>query len=185
MFSTPAHERRSQAFGADVEAVIAVLTREKVKGGVGDIAALPVDSRMILAAGFGERTPRDFRRAGAAIVRRLKNFDSAAVVVGRATDAQVRALAEGLLLGGYAFKVSSPADSTSKPPSIAIVVEQAEARAEALRVGVVTASATRLARDLANTPSSTKTPIWLAKQAVALGRTSGLEVRVRDAHRAP
>ncbi len=172
------------AFGADVEAVIAVLTREKVKGGVGDIAALPVDSRLILAAGVGEATPRDFRRAGAAIVRRLKSVDSAAIVVGRATDAQVRALAEGLLLGGYAFKVSSSTDSPDSDPtalSITIVVERADERADALRVGVVTASATRLARDLANTPSSTKTPAWLAKQAVALGRKSGLDVRVREA----
>jgi leucyl aminopeptidase len=168
-----------EAFGVDVEAVVAVLTREKVKGGIGDIAALPVDSRLVLAAGFGEQTPRDFRRAGAAIVRRLKSVDSAAIVVGRAADAQLRALAEGLLLGGYAFKMTS-ATETPKPLSITIVVEQAEAP-EALRVGVVTASATRLARDFANTPSSTKTPAWLAKQAVALGRTSGLEVRVRDA----
>jgi len=37
-----------------------------------------------------------------------------------------------------------------------------------------------LARDLANTPSSTKTPAWLGKQASGLARRSGIEVRVRD-----
>ena len=42
-----------------------------------------------------------------------------------------------------------------------------------------TAEATRLARDLANTPSSRKTPAWLAAQAAAAGR-SGLDVKVRD-----
>ena len=169
------------AFGADVEAVVAVATREKVKGNVGDIAALPVDSRLILVAGVGEQTARDFRRAGAAIVRRLKSVESAAVVVGPASAAQVRALAEGLVLGGYSFKLTSSTDSAPAPLQITIVVERPEKRAEALRVGVITASATRLARDLANTPSSTKTPAWLAKQAEALARKSGLEVRVRDA----
>ena len=168
------------AFGTDADAVIGVLTREKIKGGAGDIAALPVGGRLVLAAGLGEQTPRDFRRAGAAIVRRLKSVESAAVVIGRASDAQVRALAEGLLLGGYSFKLTS-SEAASPALAITIVVERADTRSEALRVGVVTASATRLARDLANTPSSTKTPAWLAKQAVALARTSGLEARVRDA----
>ena len=124
------------AFGADVEAVVAVATREKVKGKVGDIAALPVDSRLILAAGVGEQTPRDFRRAGAAIVRRLKGVDSAAVVVGRASDAQVRALAEGLLLGGYSFKLTSSTGSADSDPaalSITIVVERADERGASRR----------------------------------------------------
>ena len=113
-------------------------------------------------------------------MRRLKGVESAAVVIGRASDAQVRALAEGLLLGGYSFKLTS-SEAASPALAITIVVERADARAEALRVGVVTASATRLARDLANTPSSTKTrPGWRSRQSRSRAR-AGLEVRVRDA----
>ena len=80
-------------------------------------------ARLILAAGVGEQTPRDLRRAGAAITRRLKTVESAAITVARrSTPAQVRALAEGLLLGGYSFKVTS----SPKPEvlaSVTLVVE--------------------------------------------------------------
>ena len=169
-----------KAFGADPAALHAVLSREKVKGKVGDITALPIESRLVFAVGLGDRTPRDYRRAGAAIARRLKSVDTAAVTVARRSPpAQVRALAEGLLLGGYSFKVTN----TPKPEvlkSVSLVVERSDARADALREGVLTASAALVARDLANTPSSTKTPAWLGKQAIALARKSGLEVTVRD-----
>jgi leucyl aminopeptidase len=152
-----------KAFGADPAVLHAVLSREKVKGKVGDITALPIESRLVFAVGLGDRTPRDYRRAGAAIARRLKSVDTAAVTVARRSPpAQVRALAEGLLLGGYSFKVTN----TPKPEvlkSVSLVVERSDARADALREGVLTASAALVARDLANTPSSTKTPAWLGK----------------------
>jgi leucyl aminopeptidase len=169
-----------ETFGVDPADLRAVLAREKVKGNVGDVASFPVGARLVFAAGLGERTPRDYRRAGAAIARRLKSVDTAAITVARRSpSAQVRALAEGLLLGGYSFKLTN----SPKPDvltSVSLVVDRADARADALREGVLTATAAFIARDLANTPSSTKTPAWLGRQAVALARKSGLEVTVRD-----
>jgi leucyl aminopeptidase len=44
----------------------------------------------------------------------------------------------------------------------------------------VTARAVHLARDLANAPSSTKSPTWLAEQATAVARAAGVAVRVLD-----
>jgi leucyl aminopeptidase len=170
-----------ESFGADSAALLAVLTREKTKGNVGDVGALPVGARLILAAGLGDGTPRDYRRAGAAIARRLKSVESAAITVARrSTPAQVKALVEGLLLGGYSFKVTnSPKPETLT--SITLVVDQlTDAISEAVAHGVTTATASALARDLANTPSSTKNPAWLARQAIALARKGGLEIRVRD-----
>jgi leucyl aminopeptidase len=103
-----------------------------------------------------------------------------AVTVGRrAAPAQVRALAEGLVLGGYSFKVSSTTEPSSSV-AVSFVVDNPDAGALALHDGVTTARATRFARDLANTPSSTKTPAWLARQATGLARRSGLEVTVRE-----
>ncbi|HZV26709.1 MAG TPA: M17 family peptidase N-terminal domain-containing protein, partial [Acidothermaceae bacterium] len=170
-----------ESFGADPDALLAVLTREKTKGNVGDVGGLPVGAGLILAAGLGDATPRDYRRAGAAIARRLKSVESAAVTVARrSTPAQIRALAEGLLLGGYSFKVTnSPKPETLA--SITLVVDQVtDAISEAVAHGITTATASALARDFANTPSSTKTPAWLARQATALARKSGLKIRVRD-----
>ena len=91
----------------------------------------------------------------------------------------MRALAEGLLLGGYSFKVTN----NPKPDTLAsvtLVVDRLAGVAQAARDGVTTATATILARDLANTPSSTKTPAWLARQAQVAARKGGLGVRVRD-----
>jgi leucyl aminopeptidase len=170
-----------EAFGADPAALLAVLAREKTKGNGGDVAVFPVGARLVLAAGLGDGTPRDYRRAGAAIARRLKSVESAAITVARrSSPAQVRALAEGLLLGGYSFKVTnSPKPETLA--SITLVVDQlSDPITEAVAHGVVTAAASALARDFANTPSSMKTPAWLAKQATGLARKSGLAIRVRD-----
>jgi leucyl aminopeptidase len=91
----------------------------------------------------------------------------------------VRALAEGLLLGSYGFKV------TTKPKpdtltTVYVIADRPAAVRDALRVGIRTAAATKVARDLANTPSSTKTPVWLARQATTLARRAGVQVRVRD-----
>ncbi|MDQ1465214.1 MAG: hypothetical protein QOC73_2155, partial [Actinomycetota bacterium] len=56
-----------EAFGADADGLLAVVARDKVKGNAGDIVVLPFGSRIVLAAGVGGGTPRDLRRAGAAI----------------------------------------------------------------------------------------------------------------------
>ncbi len=113
----------------------------------------------------------------------MKSVESAAITVARRSNpAQVRALAEGLLLGGYSFKVTnSPKPETLT--SVTLVVDQlTDSRSRsAVAAGVVTATASALARDFANTPSSTKNPgVAGANRRPALARKSGLEVRVRD-----
>ncbi len=169
-----------ESFGADLATLDAVLAREKIKGNAGDVLVIPTGKRLVLVAGVGEASPRDLRRAGAAIARRIKSVASVGITLGRqANGPQLRALAEGLLLGGYSFRVGAE----TKPPtleSIALVVDRPGAVAAALRHGVITATASRIARDLANTPSSTKTPAWLAKQATTAARRSGLTARVLD-----
>ena len=47
----------------------------------------------------------------------------------------------------------------------------------------MTARATWLARDLANTPSNIKNPVWMADRASALAQEAGLEVTVWDLER--
>jgi leucyl aminopeptidase len=169
-----------EAFGADPVAVAAVLAREKVKGNAGEVVTVPAGERLLIVAGIGGGSPRDLRRAGAAIARRIKTVPSASVTVGRrAGAAQLRALAEGLLLGGYSFKVTqSPKPDTLE--SITLVVDKRDALAAALSQAITTATATRFARDLASTPSSTKTPAWLARQATTAARRAGLTASVLD-----
>ncbi len=174
-------EARSGDFGVDVAALRATVKRDQLKGNPGEVVALPVGERLLLAAGVGDGGPRDLRRAGAAIARRLKNVESAVLPVARQPKpAALRALVEGLLLGGYRFKITnSPKPETLK--RLALLAERpSEDARRALAVGVTTAHATMLARDLAFTPSSTKTPQWLAQQARAVARKAGLQITVRD-----
>jgi leucyl aminopeptidase len=174
----PSGRAAAEAFGADLRGLRAALARDKVKGNAGDVITVPAGDRLLIAAGVGEGTPGDMRRAGAAVARRIKSVESAAVtLVAKAGAAHARALTEGLLLGGYSFKVTNkPQPETLR----SVWIVGPEKLGGAVAAGITTATATRLARDLATTPSATKTPAWLARQAQAVARKAGLEVRVRD-----
>jgi leucyl aminopeptidase len=96
-----------------------------------------------------------------------------------ADDEGLRALAEGVLLASYAF--SRKSEPKPRPlAEVTLVVTDPAARAEALRRAVVTAAAATRARDLINTPSSEKSPEWLAEQAVRVARECGFAARVWD-----
>ena len=86
----------------------------------------------------------------------------------------VRAFGEGLALAAYAFgRVAADL------PGLDVTLLVDDRRAEAVRRAQVTAQAVHLARELTNTPSSTKSPAWLADQAVA-ATPKGVTVRVLD-----
>ena len=93
----------------------------------------------------------------------------------------VRAFAEGLLLGSYRFSLASGAARETGPSEVRILVpagnQEATAAVSAARA---VAEAVGLARDLANMPSSRKTPAWLAGEAARMAAASALTVRVRE-----
>lgn len=159
----------------------ATVARDKVTGKPGEVLAFPVADRLLLVAGVGDGGPRDLRRAGAAIARRLKNVESAALPLAKAPKpAGVRALVEGLLLGGYSFKITNNPKPAALKRLWLLAERVSDDARQALAAGVATATATMLARDLAFTPSSTKTPQWLAQQARSVARKAGLDITVRD-----
>jgi leucyl aminopeptidase len=175
------------ALGVDLAAH---LERESFKGEPGDVLALPAYGRLgetqnVLLVGLGKAagaTAASFRKAGASLVRKAgKNASVFALVTAQATAAELAAFAEGALLASYAFTEhkSEPKPATltrldlavRKPsPKLDAALERARHRA----------AATFLVRDLANAPSLDKTPAWLAKQAVTVGRKAGLEVSVLE-----
>jgi leucyl aminopeptidase len=173
-----AHLRAAGIPESALDAVAASFAREKVKGNAGDAVVIPAGDRLLVVVGVGAGAPGDFRRAGAALARRLRSVESAAVALPSGSGAQVRAIAEGLLLGGYRFKITN--NPKPQPLRSVVVVARGASSERALLDGVATAQATMLARDLAFTPSSTKTPQWLAQQARAVARKAGLEINVRD-----
>lgn len=168
-----------------------LLTHYGLRGAPGEKAEFPVDLgnglvRLALV-GVGSQTPADLRKAGAALARLAKGRSSAATTVasprgdGETVDAAgVTAFVEGALLGGYRFTMRSSAASADPVPAIELVAEQPDRISEPVWRGVALASATALARDLTNTPSSEKGPEWLASRADTLARENGLDIEVWD-----
>ncbi len=144
-------------------------------GKPGGITNLPVPGRRpraLVAVGVGDATLPDLRSYTAVAVRRAQTLadngarrlvlpvDSVAAPAG--AD-EVRAVVEAALLAGYRFRDTS----TPHPRRLAevVVVAADPDVAAAAHAGEVTAGSVAWARDLVNTPASTKTPAWLAARA--------------------
>ncbi|GAB3360680.1 leucyl aminopeptidase family protein [Modestobacter lapidis] len=145
-------------------------------GGLTDVPVAGRRPRSVVAVGVGDATLPELRSYAAVAVRRAQTLaehgarrlvlplDTAAAPAG--AD-EVRAAVETALLAGYRFRHTS----TAHPPrltGVTVVAVDADdpAVAAAAEAGRVTAGSVAWARDLVNTPSSTKNPAWLADQAV-------------------
>ncbi len=166
--------------GASPVDLTGLLARDKATGEAGEVlSATQSEGRLerVLAVGRGDGSPASLRKAGAALARKAKS--SAELVVDlreAALDGEgVRAFAEGLLLASYGHTYKRDAEPR---PLQKITLVGPKALQPGLDRAVTVATATAAARDLVNTPSLTKTPQWLAKEAATL--LKGLTVKVRD-----
>ncbi|GAB3154634.1 M17 family metallopeptidase [Amycolatopsis stemonae] len=173
----------------DVESEPLEIGGVRITGKAGDVQTVPAgEARWV--AGLGDGEPKQYRKAGAALVRAVnagladdvgaggRAFRAVQLVLPEEASAEhVTELALGLLLGGYRFKVSgedpSPTVRTVRLVTGNTGLAEPVARASAL------AAATALTRDLANTPSNVKTPAWLADTAARVAGP-GVDVTVRD-----
>jgi leucyl aminopeptidase len=123
------------------------------------------------------------RKAGAAVGRRVAPGRTlvTSALLGQPTEA-VQAFVVGLLLGSYRFsqKRDEP-DQGEAPGEVRLLVSGPDGHPDAVAAARTVAGAVALARDLTNTPSTRKTPAWLADQAVAVAAGAGLTARVWDA----
>src|SRR5262252_740906 len=163
-----------------------VLAACDATGKAGDVTPVTMRAgdkpRRLLLLGLGDESPADLRRAGAALGRRAapERGMLAAAALGQPAES-VRAFAEGLLLGSYRFSLASGAAAETGPSKVRILVPAGDQEATAaVSAARAVAEAVGLARDLANMPSSRKTPAWLAGEAARVAAASGLAVRVRD-----
>ena len=169
-------------------------------GATGEVSRRPDNEDGVRwAVSSGDTEPEQLRAAGAGLVQAVAaDLHADAAAGNRATrtvqlrlpeslsTAAVTALAVGIRLGSYHYRVSTT-DSKSPLRTLRLIAadattpediaewEQALPRAREL------AEATVLARDLANTPSNVKTPAWLADTATRLlSDITNLRVTVRD-----
>jgi leucyl aminopeptidase len=114
------------------------------------------------------------REAAGLLVRDLGPGRTVLARPGLAGD-RLSAFVEGLALGAYRYSLSTGPRASRRSVQLAGVDD-----VEAVERGIANATAQLWARDLANTPSATKTPAWLGEQAVAELEPLGVKVQVRD-----
>jgi leucyl aminopeptidase len=149
---------------------------------------LVVPGTPLIAVGVGASGPvavNTLRTAAAVLARAAAKRDHLTTNLadlGADAKAAGQAVAEGVLLGSYRYTAmrSKPEEVTPKLAQITLVAPQAKTQAVAAGVdrGVVTAYATALARDLANTPPGYMTARDIAAKAVEVGPAAGLQVEV-------
>ncbi|WP_248837191.1 leucyl aminopeptidase [Frankia sp. AgKG'84/4] len=171
-----------------------------VAAGLGPLTPAPAPAAAAAAAGTdaasGDGASADqrvdgevLRRAAGAAVRSLAGTASVALALagagGAVTAPSVRAVAEGALLGAYAFDGLRTTSATDRPKPVAdltIVVADADLPVAGTEIdrAVVVAESVALVRDLVNTPPSHLSPAQLADIAVERGGAAGVAVEVLD-----
>jgi len=169
-------------YGVDLAAVIAA---EAVRGRTGEVVRVPVQApsgfpQRFLLVGVGAATPKDLRRAGAALARAARGRRHLVTTLGEGASLEgSRAVVEGITLGAYTPPSIGLRSRTESAPAarVTLVGRYPEV---GLDRGRAHARATALARDLAETPANLKNPVWFAERATELGAAAGLEVTVWD-----
>jgi leucyl aminopeptidase len=155
----------------------------------GDLAA-----HRLLLVGLGDRssfTLEKLRRAAANVAKRIRSLGvrEAALALtspeGAGVEGSARAAAEGATLGLYRFTRyktgGKEANAEDEPEALELVLDNDEvAASRGVDVGVRVASATLLARDLANEPSNAATPEYLAAKAREIAERYDMEAKVLD-----
>jgi len=175
----------AKAFGKGLLPALAGLGATGAKEEVTRLATLGATKAPVLVAvGLGETYDGEvLRRATGAAVRALAGVSSTVVLALPTQDAdEARAVAEGALLGAYAFTAFrhvSLAEHKAPVSTFVLATGLKDAKKVVQRAAVV-AGAANLARDLVNTPPSHLHPVELAAAASAEGGKVGLAVEVLD-----
>ncbi len=180
-------------------AITQLIADGELKGKLNEVVVLHtlgrIPSARVAIVGLGKQV--DFtldrvRQASSAAVRHLrgKGVSRAATIVhgagigGLDATESAQAVAEGTLLGLYAFrKHKKPPEEDSEFQELT-VLEQDASRVAQLEAGVararIIAEATNLARDLSNEPANAMMPADLAAAAKQVALSMGLEIEVLE-----
>ncbi len=186
----PGAEELGDAMGVDL---LGILDAEKATGKTGEITACPVpvgipgnpSLRLVQLVGIGEQTPRDLRRAGAALARACRDRTAVATSVAAAGDDEgLTTFVVGMTLGSFGFHLRSTGPEHTPVERVVLAGATDDATmASAMRRGITLGGAGWRARMLATVPSNIKNPQWLAEQAEELAHETGLAVKVWDEDR--
>jgi len=180
-------------FPSEIVAATGILSEGDFSGKKGETVLLyapdGLAARRLLLVGLGMKESfglDGLRRAAATAAKRARalKLDEAAFVLptsegSAARVAAAEVAAEGATLGLYRFDLYKTGEKARELGTFALVHDD-EGVAEAARTGVKLASAALLARNLANEPSSTATPRFLADRASKISDSHGMQLSVLD-----
>lgn len=198
----PGAEAVDKAFDGKLAAVLATLG---AVGAEGELTKLPAPSGLkvpvVIAVGLGTVPDKEdaydaetLRRAAGTAARALSGFKKAGFALPAASVEDAAAVAEGALLGAYAFTAYqggenklAPKDAKNSGPKLPlaeVALVGAKARDKAYKAAVERALALaeeiNRARDLINTPPNDLYPESFAAVATAAGKEHGIKVQVLD-----
>ncbi|WP_374983439.1 leucyl aminopeptidase [Streptomyces fradiae] len=188
----PGAEAVDSAFDGKLAAVLETLG---AAGAEGEVTKVPSPSGLkaplVLAVGLGQAPEKDeaygaeaLRRAAGSAARALSGVKKAGFALPVETAEDVAAVAEGALLGAYAFTAYQERGKDAKGPVGEVAVLGAKPRDKAAKAAAERALAlaeeVNRARDLINTPPNDLTPEAFAAVATAAGKENGVKVQVLD-----
>ncbi|MEI7057601.1 leucyl aminopeptidase family protein [Nocardioides sp. CCNWLW239] len=157
---------------------------EGATGSAGEVTTYPVTGsgplRQILLIGVGAQRRDDFRRAGAALARAVRDRSEVVTTI-PAVDPEVglEPFVAGATLGSFLFHWRSEGAPWTPVETITLA-DLGDDQAAALDRAQAIARAGWRARFFASVPSNLKNPAWLAEQATSLAAETGLKVTVWD-----
>ncbi|MFT4287591.1 leucyl aminopeptidase [Nocardioides sp.] len=167
----PGAEDVAEALGRRLRPLLATLG---VTGRQGEVTRLPAGdalaTQLLVLVGLGgEVSPDAVRRAAGAAARAVPNATSVAVALPADTAELVRAVTEGLMLGGYAFTAYKQSTESAAPGDVIVLSPGARRReiAESFERARVVAAAVNATRDWVNTPPADLTPPAFAEAIAA------------------
>ena len=189
---TAGAEAVDKAFDGKLASVLETLG---ASGAEGEVTKLPVLSGLktplVLAVGLGPVPEKDetyaaesLRRAAGAAARALTGTKKAGFALPIESVEDAEAIAEGALLGAYAFTAYQDEKGEAKLPLAEIAVLGAKPRDKAFKAAaeraVALAEEINRARDLVNTPPNDLYPESFAAVATAAAKEHGLKIQVLD-----
>ncbi len=181
-------ESLNQAYDGRLAGVLESLGATGKTGEVTKAAGPGSGAATVVAVGLGEAPDgelktEDLRRAAGAAVRAAKTSQSVSLALPTPDASCVRAVAEGALLGRYAYTAyKSDQSGDSEPGSLTVLTELADdaGARTALEQATIVAEAVNGARDWVNTPPSDLHPVEFAASAVELAERYGVQSEVLD-----
>ncbi|MPZ62538.1 MAG: leucyl aminopeptidase [Propionibacteriales bacterium] len=161
----------------------------KVKAKVGEVTKIPggdaVSASVVVLVGLGDQDDvplESLRRGVGSAVRSLAGASSVALTLPADTPERVRAIAEAIGLGGYAF-TRYLSEHQTEPVGEAVILTGLARRRDArsaVEVGTTVAEAVNATRDMVNTPSNDLDPVSMADRIAELAKGGRVRVKVLD-----